>query len=379
LNQLQGLETNYLRIAQESAMVFNNNNNNNNIHHQNNYDNDKTQRLPSIAVCISGMPERLQPWHAFQHLVAANADKFRFHVIFAIGEHTRLMYSSRPDATFSSTRYAAYNTTSRLTEELQKEGRRFGLEFFETTTSSISSDNTRNAPILSVLPFIPDVKEDVWLQAFDVSNLDRISQYVDDDAQVNILNMYNHQVECAKYIERLEEEDEEMGGGGAQQFDWIISTREDAHYFYDMDLEGLLQKSDDDCDLITKDCLDFEGINMRFQLLRGKIGLEFLKSRLDVYKGMYKNNKNGNGNEDKDEDGGVTIRNPEIFEDRQAGHAGMKICKRSVSAVPVNVGRHTTDGGFCFLPFEVEGCVPPEAVRYVDRKRCYNFQWKKKP
>jgi hypothetical protein len=295
------------------------------------------------------MPERLQPWHALQHLVVANADKVQFHMIYAIGEHTGLTYSSRPDATFESSPYAAYKTTQQLTTQLKTEGMRFGVDF----DAKIDNKNSNAAPRLTVLPFIPDVKQDEWLRLFGVDQLDRITQYV-GDRQVNILNMYNHQVECARHVERLEETER-----GGVPFDWIISTREDAHYFHDIDLQKLIIEAQDECDLITKNCLDFSGINMRFQLLRRQRGLHFLKTRLDFYKGMYTDNS--------------TIQNPEMFEDKQANQQSsmMKVCKRPISDVPVNVGRHTTKGDFCFLHYEVEGCVPPEAVRYVNRKRCY--------
>jgi hypothetical protein len=354
LNQLQlSAETNYLRIA-ESSLLQETGIQETGIIVPSSGSSKYNNKLPAIAVCVSGMPERLQPWHALQHLVVANADKVQFHMIYAMGEHTGLTYSSRPDATFESSPYAAYKTTQQLTTQLKSEGMRLGVEF----DAELYNNNSNAAPRLTVLPFIPDVKQDEWLRLFGVDQLDRITQYA-GETQVNILNMYNHQVECARHVESLEETER-----GGVPFDWIISTREDAHYFHDIDLQKLIIEEQDECDLITKNCLDFQGINMRFQLLRRQRGLHFLKTRLDFYKGMYTDNS--------------TIRNPEMFEDKQANQQSsmIKVCKRPISDVPVNVGRHTTKGDLCFLPYEVEGCVPPEDVRYVNRKRCYPFPWK---
>ena len=147
-----------------------------------------------------------------------------------------------------------------------------------------------------------------------------------------ILNMYHNHVRCAFEIERLER------GRGAK-FDYVVSAREDAFVFYDVNLPRLDAL---DCQLIYKNCLSWFGVNMRAQLLR-RDALSFLKDRLRFYV--------------ETQTSGVAFTTPEVFELTQANAMGLTRCPVPVDDWPVTAMRYRGAGlEPCFFTAEI--CEP---------------------
>ena len=80
-----------------------------------------------------------------------------------------------------------------------------------------------------------------------------------------ILNMYQHQVDCAGAILK-----HERHRGSA--FDYIVAVREDTYFFSPVDMDVVVRSIGEGCDLVSKECHAYDGLNMRFQLLRGSKG-----------------------------------------------------------------------------------------------------------
>ncbi len=89
--------------------------------------------------------------------------------------------------------------------------------------------------------------------------------------------MYSYQVNCAQRITFTES----LRG---IHYPYIISTREDAYFFNPMDFAHLIHTFNQrQCNIMTKDCLSWGGLNMRFQLLDHDSAIAFLSQRLSFY------------------------------------------------------------------------------------------------
>ena len=156
--------------------------------------------------------------------------------------------------------------------------------------------------------------------------------------------MYKHQEDCGNQIVQLETQ---------QNFkmDYVINTREDIFFFKPLDLNSLIAKhmtarssnssgvAEDDtqalqtvtpeppCDLITKGCLDFGGLNMRLQVIRRDPRGAALMAKVSYFKQMLQRPKR-------------TFENPEMFEQYIAENLlQMKVCKLAVEELPVTAAR----------------------------------------
>ena len=136
-------------------------------------------------------------------------------------------------------------------------------------------------------------------------NLNRIAQYV--GYQHMILNMYQHQVDCAGAILK-----HERHRGSA--FDYIVAVREDTYFFSPVDMDVVVRSIGEGCDLVSKECLAYDGLNMRFQLLRGSKGLAYLAGRISFCAALRPS----------------SVKNPETFDLRHAHSLGMRTCASPV-------------------------------------------------
>eukprot|EP00912_Choanoflagellata_sp_UC4_P000979 UC4_evm1s607 len=300
-----------------------------------------------IAVCVSGMLERLQPSHILSKFVEPNDKKeaFQIDVVYAIANASQLYYSTHGSVTYSKTEFAVEN------EDI------FSLKLMALTRSKVF-----------VLPRTSARSRDEWkswLELDATQKMDRIAQY--SGIIDKIFDMYSHQNDCVSALRSIEK-------FYGEPYDYIVSTREDVFPLKPIDLSLLLSARTLDgelCDIIVKDCLSWGGLNMRFQLLRRSKAFEFLGGRFAFYKESYIKNK--------------TYVNPEIFELAQAENLGLKICPVSIDVLPVVVARHTYDGKFCFIPPEIEFsrtdkkieeqmhgrlCIPHDTTDFVNYHRC---------
>ena len=298
-----------------------------------------------IAVCVAGMPERLQPGPLLENLVLANGD-FEFDVVYALAAPSALFYSTDGAMSFASSAYA----------ELPPAELRAALE-------RLVGAHGARIRVHVIEPFIADLAERALRAELGVpagARLDRIVQAagggVYGDIQTRILNMYRHEAACALRVEALER-------ARAARFDAVVSAREDVYFWRDVDLSSLLPSLDAGCDIIAKDCLFHGGINMRLQLLRRSSALRVLRERLPFYASLFGASR--------------SVFNAEAFELEQAHALNLNVCKRSVEALPVAVARLTDrDGAFCFPPWEVEHarerrrCVPSGFENFTRSRRC---------
>ena len=340
-----------------------------------------------VAVCVAGMPSRLHPEALLRSVVAANAPGYTFDVIYALQPPAASMYYSSTreklglgtQGNLSQSRFHAVGSEDAIAtiiRDLEAEIRRDVANKAAEQGHAERMQRGRTARI-HVLKFIRDRSSAEWHSHLELASnqkLDRITQFI--EIQWRVLNMYQHQVVCAEKIRELE-------ASRGIRFDYIISTREDIWFWNTVDLAaltsgGLIRGSGDvgpaeghkshraqavtPCDIVTKNCLAWNGINMRFQLLRRELGFHFLHNRLKFYKSMYNHSK--------------CIWNTEQFELIQARQIGMTTCPRTVTELPAVPARRLakTDGAsehpICFFEKEIQGCFPPLHEQHVRDHFC---------
>lgn len=182
---------------------------------------------------------------------------------------------------------------------------------------------------------------------------DRIEQYKNE--QDSILNMYRMQENCYDTIvaeERLHN----------TVFDYVISTREDAYYFKPLNISDLLPFfKGGECDMVMKNCLVWNGLNMRFQLMTREAASKVIGKRMEYYHSLRKTR--------------TLPFNPEQFELWQSRHYQVSTCPKPVELVPVAVVRHISNGTFCFPKYEVmNNCFPTEMNHTVTNMQCDKFR-----
>lgn len=199
--------------------------------------------LSRIAVCISGQVGRMIPQYMVDGLFLSNPD-YQFHLFFNL-YHAPVVYTMKHVP--ADTIYQ--NMTN--TEISLSLGQLFSLP---------------NVRVESVIFSEPGTSS-VWQQRTRLEDLALFHQFKKDGHV--ILDMYKHHQECSNQITHFEKTIEE-------KFTYIISTREDIFFFKPLDISSLVAKymtagpGAEPCQLLTKGCLDFGGLNMRLQLiLRG--------------------------------------------------------------------------------------------------------------
>lgn len=196
-----------------------------------------------------------------------------------------------------------------------------------------------------------------WLDFLKKDRLDRISQFVSN--QHIILNMYSYHEACSNQIQLYEKNTGTI-------FQYIINTREDIYFFKPIDLKYLIHKyvRGRKCNMLTKDCLNWGGVNMRFQLLSREHGLQYLR-RIEFYSSMYSTND--------------VVVMPEAMELLQTQRLNIKLCNVSVEEYPVVAARFSyINRTLCFTHPELKEygvnspppCVPKESMDFAIANIC---------
>lgn len=282
-----------------------------------------------VAICVSGQPARLQP-HFLRPALLANPG-LDFSLFFNL-QRGQTVFNTNKNETFPPSPFARMNA-----RQIKK-----------NLTETFALPNVRVAGV----EFHKRKLNDEWKQMLGIARpLDRIWQYT--HSQGTILNMYSMQQACAAQIRSQ----------GA--FDAVIVTREDIYFFSPPDLTKLVAKLDragEGCDIVTKSCLAWGGLNMRFQILHPRIVTKLVEERMVFYKAMFARKKK--------------VQNPEQFEKLQAEHLASKMCTVDVEELPVVAARYVPVGDFCFISFEVgeegskERCAPRDSAKLVVEKGC---------
>lgn len=329
-----------------------------------------------IAVCISGQISRWIPDFFYSGMIQANPEHL-FSLFINLQFHT------------------STNITSVFTTKSQ-------INFQPTPVSELPFSDmlqfvhdlyTTNHSQIVVLDIIPPKTLIEWKKSMKLS-LDRIFLY--SKKQHAILNLYFHQRRCFDQI-KLHEEIQQ------QAFDYVINTREDIYFFRPIKLDPLFPShhfSVDDltsirrqrdialptnftqhsphhryCDIVVKDCLSWNGTNMRWQLFSAQQSAMILQKRMNYYRSLYKTK--------------TTFRNPEIFELNQFRHFGLNVCEYSIETIPVAairfLGRNKTlpvtvpsieedESQTCFIPQEIGmNCIPVALSNLVKKRNCNNL------
>jgi hypothetical protein len=147
-------------------------------------------------------------------------------------------------------------------------------------------------------------------------------------------------------------------------FTHVLSTREDIFYFRPMDLSFVLSlftskgsKDFSNCDVVTKECLAWSGLHMRWQLARRNASEFIFGKRFNFYEHLIKHNQEA--------------YNPERYELAQVKYYQLHVCELLIDYIPNAVVRHIKDGHVCFLrPEIIDNCVPKENDTFVSRHLC---------
>lgn len=289
-----------------------------------------------VAVCVSGQLARWFPQHLSKGLITANPD-----IQFSI--FTNIQYHTRKSPWI-------YNTDGHLAFQPTNLSSMPHAEVLDHVHALYDKPNSK----LVSMTFIPPDAPSEWLSILH-NNLDRIQQY--KDAQASILNMYHHQELCMEQLDRFERFHN-------RTVDFVLSTREDIFYFRPLNLSYLLAMTTAEgaggkssCSLITKECLSWGGLHMRWQLLTRAGSEDFFNKRLAFYQHLHAS--------------GRTVYNPESFEAAQAKHYNLTVCELYVQDIPNVVVRHVRDGKVCFLkPEVIDNCVPQSNASWVSRHMC---------
>lgn len=275
--------------------------------------------LLNVAICITGQIARLQPQHLIENLINANPVGFNFHVFYVL-QTNKIGHKARfnTGTGYEPTKFA-FLPHHELKSELK--------EMFETNYSAIREVN-----------LVEPTSTRGWEHTMDDHKLNRITQY--EKVEDSVLNMYNKQVVCANDISQYERK---LG----KNFTLIVNTREDAYFFQPLNLTAVHIKyiMEEECGVVTKNCLAWGGVSMRFQLYNHDTGLDVLGKRLTFYHSLY--------------DVHSSVNNPERFEEEQLAASHVKVCPVSVESIPVCAARHTSNGNFCFILYEI-GCDTQE-------------------
>ena len=170
--------------------------------------------------------------------------------------------------------------------------------------------------------------------------------------------MYKHHEDCGNQIVDLE-----LKYG--IKMDYIINTREDIYFFKPLNLSALVDKhmtvsstakTVQPCDLLTKGCLDFGGLNMRLQFLKGgQSGTNYMRKVMH-FKAMMQEPKR-------------KFENPEIFEQYIAEKLlNMKVCKLDVEEMGVTAARLSyVNFSVCFIHQELKLLLPKSSPPCVPK------------
>ena len=316
----------------------------------------------SVAVCVTGQATRLLQLPLLRHLVTPNPEFF-FQIIYVFGPLSSQAHFQK-----------GHTPTGSPFEGASVEGLRNQLSNTTLPPSRLA---------VSMLDPVPDQSLEYWRTALQLREHSRIAQ-VKLDYLPKVINMWNHQVECALEIERLE-------GLRMRRFNFIINAREDLFFFTDIKLSSLLDSERAvGCDIVSGDCPAWGGLNMQLQVLRRAKGLAFLATRL---KALHPSRL-------------PYVINTEVLELQHAKKLGLTMCAVNTSAyLPVGVARWSrgslglsgvetrtaqslwrvasTKASVCFEPLDIVEsygpdsqhnkwlpCYPRASACFVQRRMC---------
>ncbi len=312
-----------------------------------------------VAVCITGQIARWLPEQQIHGLIDSNPNYFfSFFFVFQIKD------SQHP---------VSYHL------EGPQNSSNIAMNRFEDGIGNISDMYTRRNSELANIRFLKPFNDDEWKLYLNLNKsqeLDRIREISNNNKIV--LNIYRNQHECLvdilhKEHQRNEHEDEHKRHF---KYDYFIFTREDIYYFHPMNLSTpihLLKQRHHDvtasetthtCHMITKDCLDWGGINMRVEITRKAEGYKIFGSRLHYYRKLY-----GSGG---------TVFNPEEFELTQLHAHKYNVCPVSVDVLGTAVARPSPNHpeGVCFFEVDLayeKPCYPLNLKEKIMTMRCSNY------
>jgi hypothetical protein len=333
--------------------------------------------IKNIAICISGQVARWIPESILENLIKPNQKgnnpnstyDYHFHLFFNI------QYSSDKSSTIFSTNSALVFPSPPLVSKSHSD--------LLSYITNLYHNQAYNAKV-GQINFAPPRSLQEWksIQAKEIGNADRISMYA--ATQHVVLNLYGHQSRCYHQIEQYEKTEN-------IPIHYVINTREDIYYFKPLYLSNLLENNFSHksyihnhranasaeakqplsttsstvvdaakCDLIAKNCLKWNGINMRWQLFPRKYAPIILNTRFDYYQLLYNRSE--------------TIHNPEMFELAQLKHHGLNVCEYPVDFIPVAAARYVKPNVYCFIPQEVgDKCQPTGFNPFIRQHLCNRF------
>eukprot|EP01040_Poterioochromonas_malhamensis_P017043 gene17043-19498_t len=321
----------------------------------------------NIAVCISGQTSRWVPEYLYDGLIASNPNHY-FYLFFNLQYQT----SSDISSTFTTKTSNLYQLTP-INQMKHSDMMQYVHKLFTTENSQIAA-----------IELVPPKSLQEWKKSLKHNQLDRIYLYT--RKQHAVMNLYSHQHRCLEQMKVFQDMH-------SVSFDYVLNTREDIYYFSPIVLDRFFLTSmkndstvsgkevavptqvvknslaDDSCGIMAKDCLKWNGTNMRWQLLPARQAVQILGNRFRYYEHLYSTQ--------------ATLRNPEIFELNQYKHFGINICEFSVSDLPVAAIRYfgspkahpssirEESAKTCFIPQEYgDNCVPEQYFSFVRKKNC---------
>eukprot|EP01038_Epipyxis_sp_PR26KG_P013336 gene13336-17888_t len=294
----------------------------------------------NIAVCITGQTGRLQPNYLLYSLINPTFNnlesRFNFHLLYVLTHTKDLPLIVNSDA---GTRHCV-STYQNMSET--------DIIYNLHTIMNSSNGNSQ----VQYVEFVPPLSRRDWEEVMQQKNLDRMTSYT--NLMHYILDMYHKQVLCAEAIQKLEQENNNL------ELDYIISTREDIWFFnMTLNLSNIIESTFQsfDCKVVAKNCQNYGGINMRFQLFPRDSGMKMLLNRIDFYKSLYTTNK--------------VVDNPEQFELLQLQSYGWKPCDAGIDLIPATAARFMDDDSVCLANSEYsKSCIPSGKEKFVEDLQC---------
>jgi len=274
----------------------------------------------AVAVCISGHAGSAMPDNLFANLILANPE-YSFTVFFNLQ-----MDDKAYDA---GGQPPPVHTMHSLNDTL----RQWGGDAHNWVLGAFEGHNYRDA---------------AWIMKnLRVSALNRLGQ--DPASEPLLVNGFLRDVQCSKQISHHEKEH-------SVAFGHVIATTENAYFFHEFDLpQALAHLETNSCQVITKDCLVWDGINLRFALMTREASMKWLGERVWWYQSLF--------------DHKTFAWNGEQLSKMQSKIMDIKHCVSSVNVIPVASARYTPQKTHCLLHTEFidmeTSCVPKDANPFV--------------
>lgn len=331
---------------------------------------------PKIAVCVCGQVGRLILDSPFINFFQPNT-----FVNFTLFYHLQRSYIHNTGYAMTPSPYFNFSEKA-LRHELE--------EVFLPATPHVSIGN---------ISFNDHYSHEKWKSLMKMSSLDKIHQQELRSFQHLILEMYKHHVDCANNIIYHEQ-------SSSSRFDFVLLMREDLFFFFPLDLQTVLFRmkatsseesafpfkpasesqiysselfrnilgdqslmkasntfpptSSGRCHIVSKDCLKWGGMNIRFEFFSRVVGISLLQTRLSYYKFLEETHH--------------SVFNPEHFDISQVRLMKWSSCEANVHEIPLAVARFK-QGKACFAPMELwtgkEVCYAASNQSFATSNLCF--------